>query len=649
MSVKPLQLLHARRVLADGSDETLTFEPGVNVIVGEPNTGKSKWSRTIDFVFGDEKKVEDKLGATLATKFISASLTMRIGDEEITAERRWHEAGAKGKVFVGEIGYLTPDFRQLLLDKLGIPAVHYPSGNPYGPRTWPELTFRSLFRHMYRRQKPWADIADGQFPSEQHACLVQFFGMAETLFSPEYGEMVQKEKLIAELKLKKEQFLDTLYEVSKEIVDQKDIITGISNESIAEATQRIQAEVNELNETRRQLLSKLISDTASKSNDQSADLVSRWSKEYAELKQRERLQAADLEKVRARIVEIEDLDQQVAAEIGRLERARDAGATLADLKATHCPVCDQRIKDQDDGHNCYLCQQPMPASGAADGDTLYRVNFELDRLKTEKKEVAELLTSLRKTRDKNYKSIRTLRSAAAHVVELLKPVQLATAAVIPPEVAEIEMQVGRRVERIEQLIRIRESLDKQQLISTRIDEIQTRVDELEREVNERNASLDFETPSDLMTGGMNEYTSKLEVNKEKMWKQLPIRFHLSKHDIRIRVGKQRWDDQLGETNTIYFLLAYHYALLASSNYEHSRYPKFLLFELPGEVEGKRVADKENFVIEPFIELCGREGFEDLQVIATGSAFEGLKGAHRIELSEVWVGAPGQAPEPEDQD
>jgi hypothetical protein len=90
-------------------------------------------------------------------------------------------------------------------------------------------------------------------------------------------------------------------------------------------------------------------------------------------------------------------------------------------------------------------------------------------------------------------------------------------------------------------------------------------------------------------------------------------------------------------------------LLASSNYEHSHYPKFLMFELPGEVEGKKVADKENFVIEPFIELCGREGFEDLQVIATGSAFERLKGAHRIELSEVWVGAPGQAPEPEDQD
>lgn len=74
-----------------------------------------------------------------------------------------------------------------------------------------------------------------------------------------------------------------------------------------------------------------------------------------------------------------------------------------------------------------------------------------------------------------------------------------------------------------------------------------------------------------------------------------------------------------------------------------------MFELPGEVEGKKVADKENFVIEPFIELCSREGFEDLQVIATGSAFEGLEGVHRIDLSEVWAGAPGQAPETDDPD
>ena len=365
------------------------------------------------------------------------------------------------------------------------------------------------------------------------------------------------------------------------------------------------------------------------------------------MKQLERVHAAEFEKVNARLGEVEYLDEQVTAELGRLQRAKDAGTALADLKATHCPVCDQQVKKEQNDSACYLCHQSLAYSAPATGDTVHRLTFELDRLSADKKEVTELVKSLKSTRQMHYAAIRTIRSKASQISELLKPVRMATAAVIPPQVAEIEMEVGRRVERIEQLKRIRESLDKQQLINSQIQDIQSRVDELEPEVNKRNASLDFETPSDLMTHAMNDYTRSLKVNNESMWKQQPIRFNLTKHDVRIRVGKQPWGDQLGETNTIYFMLAYHYALLASSNYVHSRYPKFLMFELPGEVEGKKVADKENFVIEPFIDLCKREGFEDLQVIATGSAFEKLKGAHRIKLTEVWAGAPGQAPSPDD--
>jgi hypothetical protein len=48
-----------------------------------------------------------------------------------------------------------------------------------------------------------------------------------------------------------------------------------------------------------------------------------------------------------------------------------------------------------------------------------------------------------------------------------------------------------------------------------------------------------------------------------------------------------------------------------------------------------VDDKENFVVEPFIELTGSEGMEGTQFIAAGSAFENLKGANRIELKKVW--------------
>jgi len=38
---------------------------------------------------------------------------------------------------------------------------------------------------------------------------------------------------------------------------------------------------------------------------------------------------------------------------------------------------------------------------------------------------------------------------------------------------------------------------------------------------------------------------------------------------------------------------------------------------------------------PFVKLLADEAMKGSQLIAAGSAFEGLNGAHRIELTEVW--------------
>ena len=136
---------------------------------------------------------------------------------------------------------------------------------------------------------------------------------------------------------------------------------------------------------------------------------------------------------------------------------------------------------------------------------------------------------------------------------------------------------------------------------------------------------------------MNDYTRQLIYDDKKMWSQQPITFRISKNDFNIRVGRQKWQSQLGATMTIYFLLAYHFALLKLSINQESRIPGFLILDLPAEVEGEKVADKENFVIEPFIQLCKLPEFIAAQVITAGSAFQGLQGVHRIELDQVWTG------------
>src|SRR5687767_8750310 len=60
------------------------------------------------------------------------------------------------------------------------------------------------------------------------------------------------------------------------------------------------------------------------------------------------------------------------------------------------------------------------------------------------------------------------------------------------------------------------------------------------------------------------------------------------------------------------------------------YPGLLILDFPPELEdGSSVRDKENFILEPFVELLAQPEFENAQVIAAGSSFENLNGANRI--------------------
>ena len=95
MSTKSLNIMSASRLARNGEVDFLPVTKGVNVVVGEPNTGKTRWLETIDFVLGDDGKAEEKLGEVIFEKYLSAELVLQIGDERLAAQRRWHEAGAR--------------------------------------------------------------------------------------------------------------------------------------------------------------------------------------------------------------------------------------------------------------------------------------------------------------------------------------------------------------------------------------------------------------------------------------------------------------------------------------------------------------------------------------------------------------------------
>jgi hypothetical protein len=83
-------------------------------------------------------------------------------------------------------------------------------------------------------------------------------------------------------------------------------------------------------------------------------------------------------------------------------------------------------------------------------------------------------------------------------------------------------------------------------------------------------------------------------------------------------------------------MAYHYGLLTLSNKSQCHYPGLSIIDLPAEISGEAIGDKENFIVQPFVELLGGVEYEGTQLIITGASFEGLDDVNRQHLSRVYV-------------
>jgi hypothetical protein len=76
-----------------------------------------------------------------------------------------------------------------------------------------------------------------------------------------------------------------------------------------------------------------------------------------------------------------------------------------------------------------------------------------------------------------------------------------------------------------------------------------------------------------------------------------------------------------------------------TNVESCHYPGFAVLDFQAKLDDMTAGigkDQENFVVIPFIRLLSQEGMEITQLIVAGNAFEGLEGAHRVQLTRIWI-------------
>lgn len=636
MSLPYLSIRRLERRLSNGKVEALQFDTGVNLLVGPPNSGKTKWLQTLDFLLGDQgvNPFEGAEEEGLANKYESAGAQLVLGEESFHIERRWQESGVKSKIFVDDRVMSPRDFQQFLMQELGIPSLNFPKGNPMSGQTWPELSFRVLLRHIYRQQRFWSDIADKQPEGEQHASLLQFLGLAEHLFTEEYGRLVKLKTEAERLKARRHQYRQTLDELARDVLSEPGLKLGATEATVQNAQERLTREIENLRQDRVRLIvgarDKAISVEQRGHVEQIGQERANLLVTLEDLGHRSKATTERLEDMHRYRTEVRD-------ELDRMTRAEDAGELLADLRITHCPSCDQPIAGiSTDPEHCFLCHRKLPDEPLIEELGAVRLQFERQRLSGELEEADELIAVLQRELKRLSYDQAITEERLRMIDNELAPARQAVGGLIQEEVSAIDMALGELNERQRQLGRVSAALEIGRELTALIAAIERDIEPLEARVNEAARATDFGAAAAKLEDGMNAYLRAINLLRPQAWRHNPVRIVVSRHSSSIQVGTRRWQAALGGTDTLYFLMAYHYGLLTLSNRPETHYPGLLIIDVPGEFAGEAVEDKENFIVQPFIDLLSQERYDGAQVIITGASFAGLKNVHRIELTEVYV-------------
>jgi hypothetical protein len=638
MNGKYINIIWVSRTLSTGVLEEISFLPGVNLMVGLPNTGKTKWLETIDYLLGDTGEApyseQGDENADLLEKYAEASMILTLAGERMHVTRKWNEPGIKSKVLVDGSSMAAADFQQEILQRLEIPAVNFPKGNPMSGQTWPSLSFRIMLRHMYRQQRFWSGLVDLQSDPEQHAALLQFLGIADKVFTNDYGKLIQLRIEAEKLRSRRDSYSSTLNELALDVFSEPELTVDVNEQTVRDAAERLQRKQDELLRARTEVLASGLAGLEKNNRSMVESLTEKRVGLVSEIESlgSRQSQAED------RFKEIRSYAKSLQDELDRLQRAEDAGGVLADLKVTHCPACDQSVStDAQHQHgDCFLCHQPVPIGIDTDELGSLRIKYEKGRIESEQREAQELLSSLHEELT-GLQTTRNLISDEIRALDLrLAPARQSLSPLIQDSVSSIDMELGEFAERQRHLTKLGDAVDAGRRLSERIQALENEMEPLKKSVEAATESADFDGAASKLADGMNAYLSAVNALRPKTWKHSRVNVLLNRSSFSVRVGSKKWRAALGGTDSLYLLMAYHYGLLALSTRKECNFPGLVIIDFPGEFAGESVKDIDNFVVQPFIDLSNRADMAGTQVIITGPSFAGLEVAHRELFEHVYI-------------
>jgi hypothetical protein len=636
---KYLHIRSIKRVTADGELEELNFNTGVNVLCGKPNVGKTTWLKQLDYILGKNANIADVFADDeLARKYVELTAVLDINGEEITITRKPYEIGSAGKVFLNDQPVTVTDFSEEILKKIHIPEnVKFPKGNPYTSQ-WVEISFRTIYRHMYRQETMWSDIADKQPPNDQLAAQFLLFGIAQSIYSGDYDQKVSNEKKLILLEAQKTQYTEILNRVVQEMSPKGEEQLHYATETEVEfSIASIETELTKLEEERNAIVEKRIAEI----NEQKQLVVSQETelinKKIGIIKQIEN-SATFTGKLEKKMLQYVSIRETLADETSKLKRTKKSGV-IADMKISHCPACDQELlrqKKEKNDEQCFLCSQPMPEANLV-LPTVNRLDFELAQLESEKKEIAELIDSLQKDIDQQKNSDKYLQEQLYYVELEIKPLKESLFTLSYQDLSEIDVKRGRLQEQIQNYHRLKTNINYKNKLESDIQTLKIKIDREKTKQEQELDIINFAKIARDMEDGMKLYISRIAKNKEgrDVWTNKgQVSVGLNEAKVSYHVKNKPWES-LGGNDKEIFLLAYHFGLLNLTERNGYNFPGLLIIDLPPEL-GEAQKGSYNYVVDPFAKYCKVfSKKKHLQVIFAGRSFEGITDVNVIELDKAW--------------
>lgn len=257
------------------------------------------------------------------------------------------------------------------------------------------------------------------------------------------------------------------------------------------------------------------------------------------------------------------------------------------------------------------------------------------QLREETRESEQLQNDLQHRVGELRRRLRISSDLLADVEADIERVRQPASTAFSERVSQLDVEMGRLEERRKQWRRVEDVLNRREIISKQIGEVENRIAALDSRVEAKSAGVDLAAASEALVDGMNDYLRLLNGFRANAWTQEAIALSLRERQFRFTVGGEPWDSRLGGTLTLYFLLAYQFGLLKLAKSASFNYPGLTVLDMPAELPDIEVSDLENFAIEPFARLLEGKHMVDCQVIVAGSSFQDLSGARKIELTHVF--------------